>query len=225
MKKQPLDALKKIATKYEIFEENNSKNSCGGGLTKKQIITKFQEYINNNVLETIEYKKSNEVNMIFLCYNIKKIFDEIFKDIIQSIKVVCIENQITSRMRILSFVIAEYFIAKNDNICVDMISPIFKLKNFSNEYLKTDENKDVIDDINTECYNNEDDDKEKQDKIIKIMKNDYKTRKKNAVLFCSQIIKEKYSSWLSFFEKNKKKDDLSDCFLQGIWYINNKYYN
>jgi hypothetical protein len=25
--------------------------------------------------------------------------------------------------------------------------------------------------------------------------------------------------WVDFFKKHKKKDDLSDAFLQGIWYI------
>ena len=33
------------------------------------------------------------------------------------------------------------------------------------------------------------------------------------------------SRWLDFFVKHKKKDDLADCFLQGLWYLReNKLY-
>ena len=28
--------------------------------------------------------------------------------------------------------------------------------------------------------------------------------------------------WLDEFNKSKKKDDLADCYLQGLWYIKNK---
>jgi hypothetical protein len=28
--------------------------------------------------------------------------------------------------------------------------------------------------------------------------------------------------WIDFFHTHSKKDDLADCFLQGIWYIKNR---
>lgn len=49
---------------------------------------------------------------------------------------------------------------------------------------------------------------------------DYKGRKKAGVQWC--ISKLAGSSWLPFFQSHKKKDDLADCFLQGMWYLSNK---
>jgi hypothetical protein len=48
----------------------------------------------------------------------------------------------------------------------------------------------------------------------------YKERKKSGVDICKTLL-EGQPSWCSFFMGNKKKDDLSDCYLQGIWYIDN----
>lgn len=47
----------------------------------------------------------------------------------------------------------------------------------------------------------------------------YKQHKKDAIYYCRQYLeKPEYSSWKWILE-NDKKDDLADCFLQGIWYL------
>ena len=53
---------------------------------------------------------------------------------------------------------------------------------------------------------------------------DYKQRKQLGIKTCLEMVTSdfKYNSWSSFFQKHKKKDDLSDCFLQGLWYIKNR---
>ena len=48
---------------------------------------------------------------------------------------------------------------------------------------------------------------------------DYKERKKTSI----QLVKDSVdSTWLEFFNSHSKKDDLSDSYLQGVWYIKNK---
>ena len=51
----------------------------------------------------------------------------------------------------------------------------------------------------------------------------YNDRKKKAIEVCFNCLKEKPTlyKWSEFYSKNKKKDDLADCFLQGYWYLNN----
>lgn len=44
----------------------------------------------------------------------------------------------------------------------------------------------------------------------------YSDRKKKGITICANMIK---GDWIDFFRNHKKKDDLSDCFLQGVWYI------
>jgi hypothetical protein len=48
---------------------------------------------------------------------------------------------------------------------------------------------------------------------------DYKERKQQSVSLVKKMVD---SSWLNFFNEHNKKDDLADCYLQGIWYIKNK---
>ena len=48
---------------------------------------------------------------------------------------------------------------------------------------------------------------------------DYKERKQQSVSLVKEMIKNK---WIDFFHNHSKKDDLADCFLQGIWYIKNR---
>ena len=50
----------------------------------------------------------------------------------------------------------------------------------------------------------------------------YQERKKEGINQCKEKIPQK---WYDFFIKNAKKDDLADCYLQGIWFITNKIEN
>ncbi len=57
-------------------------------------------------------------------------------------------------------------------------------------------------------------------------KTNYAQRKKDSVEITRKLIaSDTYyidPIWIDIFAKSKKKDDLSDTLLQGLWYINNK---
>ena len=51
----------------------------------------------------------------------------------------------------------------------------------------------------------------------------YKERKDLGIKHAqNEIINSQENKWLELFQKHKKKDDLADCFLQSLWYINMK---
>jgi hypothetical protein len=53
---------------------------------------------------------------------------------------------------------------------------------------------------------------------------DYKQRKKLGIQTCLSIVNSdfRFKEWETFVNKHTKKDDLSDCFLQGLWFIKHK---
>jgi hypothetical protein len=53
-------------------------------------------------------------------------------------------------------------------------------------------------------------------------KENYKDRKKLGIVKCVECLNknEENKKLIPFLEKHKKKDDLADCFLQGIWFFN-----
>lgn len=61
-------------------------------------------------------------------------------------------------------------------------------------------------------------------KLFNTMGNEYKQHKKDAIYYCQEVLKNNNNllSHKENFLKSKKKDDMADSFLQGIWYIKNK---
>ena len=52
----------------------------------------------------------------------------------------------------------------------------------------------------------------------------YKERKTLAISTTLSLIQntDEFNKWTDFFKQHKKKDDLSDCFLQGLWFCKYK---
>ena len=51
-------------------------------------------------------------------------------------------------------------------------------------------------------------------------KTSYKQNKQDGIIHCNKILEEKFENkWKILFNDSHKKDDLADCFLQAIWFI------
>ena len=60
-------------------------------------------------------------------------------------------------------------------------------------------------------------------KHCKDKKISYNERKKLSICYTKQLLENKNMlSDLTYFTKHSKKDDLADCLLQGIYYLDNK---
>jgi hypothetical protein len=130
--------------------------------------------------------------LITIGKNIKNKFNKIFS-IEDKIDYVLIENQISpiaNRMKTIQGMIAQYFIMNNNTEHIEFVSSINKLK---------------------ECKTKD-----------KPANSDYKSRKKQGITKCLEFLTtdHRFDNQLSYFNQHKKKDDLSDSFLQGLWFIN-----
>ena len=63
-----------------------------------------------------------------------------------------------------------------------------------------------------------------KDKSTEIEKKiSYNERKKLSICYTKQLLEHKNMvTELNYFIKHSKKDDLADCLLQGIYYLDNK---
>lgn len=61
-------------------------------------------------------------------------------------------------------------------------------------------------------------------KEYNVAKKTYKERKKSCITVTKDLLTKNINNkdWLSLFETHKKKDDLADSYLQGIWYIHSR---
>ena len=196
--KQKIQTLIEIADKYKIKYENPPK--------KTQLVALINEFITNKCFTAINKTNATKVDLVTIGRNIQHKLDEILCDHLSTINIIIIENQIgpiANKMKTIQGMISQYFIMKNNHIQIEFISASNKLKDFLEEEKVKDKDKD------------KDKDKEKMD---------YKQRKKLGIQYCLEIISTdfRFKEWESFFNKHQKKDDLSDCFLQGMWFIKHK---
>jgi hypothetical protein len=165
---------------------------------KKDLLNAVLEKIESNTLIPFikrKTKTASETDLITVGRNMTKKLDEINH---QGITHVIIENQISTiatRMKTIQGMLTQYYIMKGiPNI--EFISSFNKLKAFSK--------------------------KEASDEgVEKTNRDKYKERKANGIAICTKILDETpcLTSWKNLFLGSQKKDDLADCFLQGIFFI------
>jgi len=201
LRKKNLEELLTIEKTY--FPASNEK------ISKKALLEKLIKSFETKCFQPIVKKKektSNDTDLISIGKKMKQLLNEI--ESINEITHVIIENQISpiaNRMKTVQGMLAQYFIMINSTIHIEFISSSNKLKNF---IVKSDPKKK---------------EGELEIKSMEKTENNYKTNKKNGILYCSEILEknESLNPWQSILN-TPKKDDLSDCFLQGIWYLQKK---
>lgn len=150
--------------------------------------------------ENDKVKNCNTIDFVSLGKNLNIVFTTTFRDKLPKDCEIVIENQIGQnaiRMKCLQGMITQWFI-DNGYEFVSYVSSSHKL----NYILK--ENDLFNGDKMTYAH--------KKKLSIQIMKN---ILEHNSVL----------NHWTEFFNSSNKKDDLSDCFLQGYYYLNKKGIN
>ena len=159
----------------------------------------------------VNYTYAHDLDLITYGRNMMQHLDAIIYDSPSSsqhtIDMMIIENQIStlaSRMKTLQGMITQYFIMKHVER-IEFISASCKLKLFTDVSLDTTTSTDT--DTAMTCVD----------------ASTYADRKKSGITVCRSLgeISRKrnsdYAKWMPTFENHKKKDDLADCFLQGLW--------
>lgn len=161
-------------------------------IKKTDLAKLINEHMEKIYFVPVESKKAKEVDLFNIGINIKNKFNEMFKDNVK-IDYVIIENQIGP-------------LAIRMKTIQGMIVQYFIMSNLNVEYIEFISASNKLKDCDIK-------DKEK-----------YSDRKKLGISKCLGILTTdiRFNEHINFFNGHKKKDDLSDSFLQGMWFINNK---
>jgi hypothetical protein len=191
----------KVQTLLEIVKKYNIVSNTTATAKKPDLIALINQFVLEKCFTEVCKSNATKIDLVTIGRNLQHKFDELFYPISSSsakinIDTIIIENQIgpiANKMKTIQGMLAQYFIMKNNNINIEFISASNKLKEFTP--------------INTETG--------KPEKL------DYKQRKQLGVKTSLNFVDTdpRFSEWSDFLHKHSKKDDLSDCFLQGIWYI------
>jgi len=159
-------------------------------IKKIDLVNVINEYIHNNYFQEIKTINASKVDLITIGANIKDKFNEIFFGE-DFIDYVIIENQISP-------------IANRMKTIQGMIVQYFIMCDV------------VVENIEFISASNKLKDCDIKDKTK------YSDRKKLGISKCLEIITtdHRFENQLNYFNSHNKKDDLSDCFLQGLWFIN-----
>jgi len=197
IKKMKLNPLILFATEdLNIHQENMPKK-------KEDILTIVMEKVTSICLEPIvevKQKKAADTDLITIGKKIKSMLNHVLSSH-TDITHVIMENQISpiaNRMKTVQGMLAQYFIMLYHEVGIEFISSCNKLKMFGKPVAT----------VATVATTNS------------LQSQKYREHKKDGVFYCKNILEN--NSWIEDkwgFHNSKKKDDLADCFLQGLWYL------
>jgi hypothetical protein len=192
LKLSNINKLKKEAV-LELIVKLGLVNDDYSSKNKKDLVSIVKDHLEKNVLTPIVKTNASKLDLNTIGRNIKTNFDEIFADDTCHIDEVIIENQIgpqAIRMKTIQGMLSQYFIMRYDNVSIKFVNASNKLKGETSS---------------------------------SIVISTYKDRKEMGIQMCKNIIQtDPYKKWTEFLDSKKKTTgiaDLSDCFLQGLWYI------
>ena len=201
LKKMKIEDLEKLLQEFSI-DLRDSKTG-DSKKTKKSFIDVLIPYFQNRCLQPIiETKKvgAGDTDLITIGRNMVRLLDQVPN--IDGVSMVLIENQISTiatRMKSVQGMLAQYFIIRNPNAKIEFISSSNKLRGlvFEEKQEKSTENQQTQ------------------------QKQHYKKHKTDGVQITKEILEKNsfLESWIPILSASKKKDDLADSFLQGIWYL------
>ena len=166
--------------------------------TKPEMVDAIVAHYNSrNFVEIPKVKKrktANETDLVSIGWAIKREFD-LRSEHLAGVSHVVIENQISpiaTRMKTIQGMLTQYFIMRStpeNPVQIQYVSSSNKLAGLPS-LSETSE------------------------------KSSYRANKKDGILYCSRYLANnpEWAKWESMMSADKK-DDLADCFLQGIWYL------
>ena len=199
LKKQKADVIGSLYV--ELGLSSNTKQ------TKPQMVDAiFAHYDSRNFVEIPKVKPrktANETDLVSIGWAIKREFD-LRAEHLAGVSHVVIENQISpiaTRMKTIQGMLTQYFIMRStpeQPVQIQYVSSSNKLAG-----MPTIENHPG--DLSGNVVSN---------------KSSYRANKKDGIVYCSRYLASnpEWSKWTSMMSASKK-DDLADCFLQGIWYL------
>jgi len=171
---------------------DNHKISYESKIKKQNLVKLINHHISDNYFENIENIKADNVDLFNIGINIKVKFNKLFENE-EKIDYVIIENQISP-------------IATRMKTIQGMIVQYFVMSLLNVEHIEFISATNKL----KECDLKE--------------KTKYSDRKKIGIAKCLEIINNdfRFNEHVNYFNTHKKKDDLADSFLQGLWFIKNK---
>jgi len=171
---------------------NNFSITYDNKIKKIDLVALINEYVYNHFFQCVETTNASDVKLLDIGINIKTHFDKLFSQE-DAINYVIIENQISP-------------IATKMKTIQGMLVQYFVMSEV------------MVDNIEFISASN----KLKECNIQQ--KTKYTERKKMGIAKCLEIISSdfRYNEHIDYFQSHKKKDDLSDSFLQGLWFIKDR---